>query len=202
MSGPAEALPFITGLLIKSLSAFRGRARGKGAGFGVGVLSSLPFFSIITPNPLSIHCSRPAARFLSLSSSPADATLTAGDKQVLLVGPVHVHGTARLEDGRPSVDLDVRGAWRVEKEDGAGGAAALCGSYAVPRIVSDPEFAGELGPLSVELTDDGEHLQVGARAALVAELAARVKAAVHTGLAEAAGGGGGAKGGAAAAAAQ
>jgi hypothetical protein len=132
----------------------------------------------------------------------ADARLATTSPALTLVGPAHIHGTARLEDGRPSVDLGVKGAWQAAADEGGGGkddhdtgaAPPLCGTWAIPRIVTDPEFAGGLGPLSTEMTVDAEGGQGGeggarrlggVREALAAELVSRVKAAVAAGLAEA-----------------
>jgi hypothetical protein len=110
--------------------------------------------------------------------------------------------------------MAVRGAWRavvVVAPGGGGGAAAepapeeVGGSYAIDRIVDDPEFAGGIGPLSPMLgADDGgsgggagvcgggspgvsvlERLRSRAPA-----LADTVKAAVHAGLDKAAAGAG------------
>jgi hypothetical protein len=145
---------------------------------------------------------------------PADAVLSTELGTGLTfttVGPPHITGTARLEDGRPSVGMAVRGAWRAkvvsgedqqqQQEKGASAEEAeVGGSYAIERIVDDGEFAGGIGPLSPVLTaDDGREGGAGgggsaaghalahlhARAPALAE---RVKAAVHAGLAAAASG--------------
>lgn len=156
---------------------------------------------------------RPLSPLLSPISISADAVLVTSPATdaapaltIRTVGSPHIHGTARTEDGRASLDLAVRGAWSAaaaatssSREGGGGEASAataaapppLCGSYAIPRIGDDPEFAGGIGPLSPELTADGEGSDGAALArvlvSLPAALGEAVKAAVHAGLGEAGG---------------
>ena len=155
---------------------------------------SLP--SLLSPLPISADA--------VLVTSPA--TDAAPALTIRTVGSPHIHGTARTEDGRASLDLAVRGAWCAaaaatsSSREGGGGEAStataaaappLCGSYAIPRIGDDPEFAGGIGPLSPELTADGEGSDGAALArvlvSLPAALGEAVKAAVHAGLEEAGG---------------
>jgi hypothetical protein len=112
------------------------------------------------------------------------------------VGPPHIHGSARIEDSRPSFDLGLRGAWAATEEAGGATLCTLCGSYSIPRIGNDPEFAGGIGPLGPELAVDGEGGQADGGASRLARVKARlpaalggaVEAAVHAGLEDAAAG--------------
>ena len=114
------------------------------------------------------------------------ATNDAG--RLISMGGPHVTGFAsRCEPGGSTFALDIRGTWKFDPvsipaptdTDAAGG------TYHVPRLVSDPEFEGDVcQPVCVDVACDGDAAMLPvaeAKDAIAAAVTAAV-AGLHQGV--------------------